>query len=74
MSIRPYFEKFKCNFRYQKCLDKGYHVFYVFSSAHAATKASMEANDLIERLNLPLVAIHFGDNQFFTLQSNQTEV
>jgi len=50
------------------------YLLYVFRFFYNAKKASVEANKLIEKLGLNLVAIHYGKNSFFEVKSNEVEL
>lgn len=71
--IQASLQEFKKHFHIAKCLVDKDKIIYSFKLSHNINKACSEANMLIERLKLPLVAIHYGSNSFFTVQSNETE-
>jgi hypothetical protein len=72
-SLQEHFETFRKHFSVKKCYIDRYNMTYLFTSIYAARKSSSEANLLIERLKLPLVAIHNANCYFFTVQSNEHE-
>lgn len=50
------------------------YLLYVFRFSLNAEKATKQANTLIEKLGLNLVAIHYGTCSFFTVKSNESEI
>jgi hypothetical protein len=72
-TIQDYLEDFRTKYPVTKCLVDHDRITYVFSTFYNASKAATDANMLIQRLKLPLVAIHYSNNGFFTVQSNETE-
>jgi hypothetical protein len=73
MTLQSNLEKFRTNYPVTKCLVGEDSLTYIFQFYYNASKAAHEANLLIEKLNLPLVAIHKGSCAFFTIQSNEYE-
>lgn len=73
-TLQDHLETFRTSYQITKCLVDHDRITYVFNTFYNASKSSTEANMLIQRLNLPLVAIHYGNAGFFTVQSNETEV
>lgn len=49
------------------------YLMYVFAMFSNAKKQCDEANRIIEKLELDLVAIHAGRNSFFIVKSNEAE-
>lgn len=73
MTLQSNLETFRKAYPVTKCLVNEDNIIYVFKFFYNASKAACEANMLIEKLNLPLVAIHKGSCSFFTVQSNEIE-
>ena len=73
-TLQDHLETFRIKYNVTKCLVDQDRITYIFNFYYNAYKAANEANMLIQRLKLPLVAIHYGSNGFFTVQSNETEV
>jgi hypothetical protein len=73
MTLQSNLEKFRTNYPVTKCLKNEDNIIYVFQTFYNASKAASEANILIEKMNLPLVALHNGSCSFFTVQSNEIE-
>ena len=73
-TLQDNLETFRTNYPVTKCLVDHDRITYIFNTFYNASKSSTEANMLIQRLKLPLVAIHNGNAGFFTVQSNETEV
>lgn len=66
-------EKFRTNFRSINVrVDNDYLVYSYKNIRHAVTSCA-DANFLINRLNLNLVAIHSPNSTTFLVQSNETE-
>lgn len=66
-------EKFREAFPYTKCIVDQDRITYCFPFFSKAARAAFDANLLIERMGLPLVAVNHGDNGYFVVQSNETE-
>ena len=64
-------DTFREAFPSTKVLQEDNQLLYVFKSFYNASKTACEANSLIERMKLPLVAIHQGSNSFFVVKSNE---
>ena len=73
-TLQDHLETFRKKYNVSKCLVDNDRITYVFSTFYNASKSAVDANMLIQKLKLPLVAIHYGSNGFFTVQSNETEV
>lgn len=73
-TLQDHLETFRKKYNVSKCLVDHDRITYVFSTFYNASKSAVDANMLIQKLKLPLVAIHYGSNGFFTVQSNETEV
>jgi len=73
MTLQSNLEKFRERYPITKCLQNDDNIIYIFQTFYNASKAALEANMLIEKMNLPLVAIHKGSCSFFTVQSNEYE-
>lgn len=56
-----------------RCDVFGDYIMYVFSLSSNAKRQADQANKVIERLELDLVAIHAGINSFFIVKSNEVE-
>ena len=72
-TLQDHLETFRTSYPVTKCLVDHDRITYVFKTFYNAYRSSNDANMLIQRLKLPLVAIHYGNNGFFTVQSNETE-
>jgi len=72
-TLQDHLETFRTSYPITKCLVDHDRITYVFSTFNNAYRSANDANMLIQRLKLPLVAIHYGSNGFFTVQSNETE-
>ena len=72
-TLQDHLETFRTNYPVTKCLVDHDRITYIFNTFYNASKSSTEANMLIQRLKLPLVAVHYGNCGFFTVQSNETE-
>lgn len=64
-------EEFKTRYNKQNCIISQDELRYCFKTPQYANKATSEANLLIERLDLPLVAFHSGYDAYFTVRSNE---
>lgn len=64
-------EEFKTRYNKQNCIISQDELRYCFKTPKYANKATSEANLLIERLDLPLVAFHSGYDAYFTVRSNE---
>ena len=73
-TLQDNLEEFRVRYPITKCLVDHDGITYIFNTFYNASKSSTEANMLIQRLKLPLVAIHNGNAGFFTVQSNETEL
>lgn len=73
-TLQDNLETFRKRYPVTKCLVSHDRITYIFSTLYNASKSSVDANMLIQRLKLPLVAVHYGGNEFFTVQSNDTEL
>ena len=73
-SLQENLETFRVNYPVTKCLVDHDRITYIFNTFYNASKSATDANMLIQKLKLPLVAIHYANNGFFTVQSNETEV
>ena len=67
--LQEHLTRFRVNYPVTKCIQNDNDLTYVFQFFYNASKAAVEANILIEKLNLPLVAIHRGSCSFFTVVS-----
>lgn len=65
--------KFRENFRCKKTIDKGTELIYQYQNKVDAHRNAFDANILIDKLRLPLVAICSDFYPTFTVQSNETE-
>lgn len=72
MPIETHLNQFREAFPSTKVLQEDNHLLYVFKTFFNASKTACEANMLIEKLELPLVAIHYASNSFFVVKSNET--
>lgn len=72
-TLQDNLEEFRVRYPITKCLVDHDRITYIFRTFYNASKAASDANMLIQRLKLPLVAIHYASNGFFTVQSNETE-
>jgi len=72
-TLQDHLETFRTSYPVTKCLVDHDRITYIFNTFYNAAKSTVEANMLIQRLKLPLVAIHYGNAGFFTVQSNETE-
>lgn len=72
-TLQDNLETFRKRYPITKCLVEDNYIIYIFRSFYNASKAATEANMLIEKLKLPLVAIHSASNGYFVVQSNETE-
>ena len=72
-TLQDHLESFRVKYPVTKCIVEQDRILYVFKTFYNAYRAANEANMLIQKLQLPLVAIHYGSNGFFTVQSNETE-
>ena len=72
-TLQDNLEEFRVRYPITKCLVDHDRITYIFHTFYNASKAATEANMLIQRLKLPLVAVHYGNCGFFTVQSNETE-
>lgn len=72
-TLQDHLETFRTKYNVTKCLVDQDRITYIFNFYKNAYKAANEANMLIQKLKLPLVAIHYGSNGFFVVQSNETE-
>lgn len=64
-------EEFKIRYNKQNVITTQDELKYVFKTSSYANKATCEANLLIERLDLPLVAFHSVYDAYFTVRSNE---
>ena len=67
--LQEHLTRFRVNYPVTKCIQNDNDLIYIFRFFYNASKAACEANMLIEKLNLPLTAIHYGSNSFFTVVS-----
>ena len=65
------FQEFAHNYP-KKVIETHNSLTYRFSNAFVASRECVVANAKIEAMKLPLVAIHSNDDDFFTVQSNET--
>lgn len=72
-SLQEHLETFRKNYPLTKCLVDNDRIIYVLPFFYSASKSASEANMLIDRLKLPLVAVYYQGCSFFTVQSNETE-
>ena len=73
MPCQNHLTKFRENFRSKKVIDKGTELLYQYRDKQEAHRNAFDANILIDRLRLPLVAICSEYYPLFTVQSNETE-
>ena len=64
-------EEFKIRYNKQNFIASPDELRYCFKTPNYANKATSEANLLIERLDLPLVAFHSVYDAYFTVRSNE---
>ena len=67
--LQEHLTRFRVNYPLTRCIQNDNDIIYVLPGTYNASKAACEANILIEKLNLPLTAIHYGSNSFFTVVS-----
>jgi hypothetical protein len=72
--IEESLNKFREVFPVTKVLQEDDQLLYIFRNFYNAKKCCSEANVLIERLGLDLVAIHYGSNSFFSVKRNDVEL
>ena len=72
--IEESLNKFREVFPVTKVLQEDDQLLYIFRNFYNAKKCCSEANVLIERLGLDLVAIHYGSNSFFCVKRNDVEL
>ena len=65
--------KFKENFSSKKVIDKETELIYQYKDKADSYRYAFDANILIDKLRLPLVAICSDFYPIFTVQSNETE-
>ena len=65
--LQEHLTRFRVNYPLTKCIQNDNDLIYVLPTFYNASKSAVEANILIEKLNLPLVAIHRGSCSFFTV-------
>lgn len=73
-NLQTNLNKFSENFRTKKSIREDTALIYVFENIHEASRKAFDANILIDRMRLPLVAICKDFCNYFTVQSNETEV
>ena len=73
MTLQSNLEKFRTSYHVSKCLPKEDNITYCFKEIHDASKAAHEANILIDKMKLPLVALHRSSCNFFIVQSQEYE-
>lgn len=67
-------EEFRKMYPLTKVLQENDELVYIFKTFYNAAKATSEANFLIHRLGLNLVAVHSGSNSFFVVKRGDVEV
>lgn len=73
-TIEQSLNRFREAFPITKVIQEDDQLLYIFKSFYNACKCCSEANLLIERLGLDLVAIHYGCNSFFCVKRNDVEL
>lgn len=72
--IQQSLDCFRSHFKSFKSVQEKDSLVYIFDKYRDAKRESIEANFLIERLNLPLTVIHTGQTPFFTIKSDEYEL
>lgn len=74
MPISNHLEEFKKYYKNKKVLvDYRDELVYSFNDSNLAYREMIEANFLIDKLNLPLTAIKTSNSCYFTIKSNEYE-
>ena len=72
-SIQSNFSDFKRHYT-RKSIERDYELLYLFDKHSTAVREASNANYIIHRHNLPLVAIVHGNANYFIVKSNETEL
>jgi hypothetical protein len=72
-SLEKHLEFFKINYK-KKAISGNYELMYLFPTHNLAARETTNANYLINKLKLPLVAILYNSCNYFVVKSEEVEL